>query len=82
MLTRLYASVLGTMIIVSMIIGVSAAEDSRSSIKVEKEQVVNWKPETKAVKIDPARVESRWTSLQTDLQASPSLTSKITHAYG
>lgn len=59
MLTRLNASMLGSMIIVSMIIGVSAAGDSRSSIEVEKEQVVNWKPETKAVKIDQERLTVR-----------------------
>jgi hypothetical protein len=50
---------IGGVIAVSTLMGVTSAEDSRASIEAMKQLVVNWKPETKAVKIDQERLTVR-----------------------
>jgi len=49
----------GGVIVVSTLVGVTSAEDSRPSIEAAKQLVVDWKPETKAVKIDQERLTVR-----------------------
>jgi pheromone shutdown protein TraB len=49
----------GSVIVVSTLMGVTSAEDSRASIEAMKQLVVSWKPETKAVKIDQERLTVR-----------------------
>ena len=46
-------------IIVSTLVGVTAAGDSRSSIDAIKQAVANWQPETKAAKVDQERLTVR-----------------------
>ena len=50
---------IGSVIAVSALVGVTSAEEPRPSIESMKQLVVNWKPETKAAKVDQERLTVR-----------------------
>jgi hypothetical protein len=61
MIARYFGLALGAVIVFSTLLGVAVAEDSPSSVEDSKLKaaVIDWKPQTKAVKIDQERLTVR-----------------------